>query len=529
MKIASVHMTNFKRFTDLTITEIPESAKLVVLVGPNGCGKSSVLDAFVRWHRKTTGMGYSGDDEYYDKSQTQGDVRVGLHGKTQLTRDSLYVRTAYRNDADFSSSDIREQESPVERPRFERLIEDDKTVSDNYQRLLLQSISRLYSEDCKEKSGEEIVKELIGDIQTSLSRIFGDLSLNTITQPLGSNQGSGAFYFRKGTVSSYHYKNLSGGEKAAFDLILDIHLKKTYFPNAIYCIDEIESHLHTKVQGAILKELSRIVPGDSQLWVTTHSIGVLRAAQEIHADSDGSVCLIDFVGVELDATNRIVPSDLDRVSWEKLLSIALDDLSERVAPEAIVVCEGSSVGNRRKDFDADVYELILGTREPGIVFVSGNGGSTQITNTASLLHGVLDRALPQTRVIALADRDDKSDNEVVQYDGITLTRRNIESYLLADDVIEALLTREGKPELRDKALQIKAEALRSSIQRGNRNDDLKSAAGEIYNGLKQLLDLQHPGENKDAFMKDTLSPLIVPGMETYQALKFDIVDKIKNP
>ena len=177
MKIASVHMTNFKRFTDLTITEIPESAKLVVLVGPNGCGKSSVLDAFVRWHRQVTGMGYSGDDEYYDKSQTQGNVRVELHGKAPPTRDSLYVRTAYRNDADFSSSDIQEQESPVERPGFERLIEDDKTVSGNYQRLLLESISQLYSEQCKKKTGEEIVEELIGDIRTSLLRIFGDLSL----------------------------------------------------------------------------------------------------------------------------------------------------------------------------------------------------------------------------------------------------------------------------------------------------------------------------------------------------------------
>ena len=27
-------------------------------------------------------------------------------------------------------------------------------------------------------------------------------------------------------------------------------------------------------------------------------------------------------------------------------------------------------------------------------------------------------------------------------------------------------------------------------------------------------------------MKDTLSPLIVPGMETYQELKADIVDKV---
>ena len=528
MRIASVKMENFKRFSDLTIAEIPESAKLVVLVGPNGSGKSSVLDGLVRWHRQSTGMSYSGDTEYYDKSRTQGNVTVELHGGTSPTRDSLYVRTAYRNDADFSSSTVQEQKSPVESPHFERLIDDDKTVSGNYQRLLLESISQLYSEDCKEKRGEDIVNELIGGIQSSLSRIFGDLTLNAITKPLGSNQGSGAFYFRKGTVHTYHYKNLSGGEKAAFDLILDIHLKKTYFPNAIYCIDEIESHMHTKVQGAVLKELFRNVPDDSQLWTTTHSLGVLRAAQEVHADSPGSVCVLELVGVDFDVTNQIVPSDLDRVSWEKLLSIALDDLSERVAPEAVVVCEGSSVGSRRKDFDAEVYEQILGAREPGIVFVSGHGGSTQITDTASLLHGVFNRALPHTNVIALADRDDKSDNEVAQFDGIILTRRNIESYLLADDVIIALCCREGKPRLRNQALETKTVALENSIRRGNRHDDLKSAAGEIYNRLADLLELKHPGGNKDAFMRDTLSPLIVPGMGTYQALESDIVDKIRN-
>ena len=43
MRIATAHMQNLKRFTDLQITDIPESAKLVVLVGPNGCGKSSVF------------------------------------------------------------------------------------------------------------------------------------------------------------------------------------------------------------------------------------------------------------------------------------------------------------------------------------------------------------------------------------------------------------------------------------------------------------------------------------------------------
>lgn len=36
MKIKEVHLKDFKRFTDLTIQGIPETAKLVVLLGPNG-------------------------------------------------------------------------------------------------------------------------------------------------------------------------------------------------------------------------------------------------------------------------------------------------------------------------------------------------------------------------------------------------------------------------------------------------------------------------------------------------------------
>ena len=129
-------------------------------------------------------------------------------------------------------------------------------------------------------------------------------------------------------------------------------------------------------------------------------------------------------------------------------------------------------------------------------------------------------------MVALADRDYKSHEEVAQFAGIILSKRNIESYLLADDVIEELVKKEGKPQLRQQALDIKDTAMQNSTDRGNPPDDLKSAAGEIYEKLVPLLDIQNPGGNKDAFMRDTLSPLIVPGMDTYQSLKSDIVDKV---
>jgi AAA15 family ATPase/GTPase len=46
MKITRLELVNFKRFTHLTLEGIPEHAKLVLLVGANGSGKSSVFDAF---------------------------------------------------------------------------------------------------------------------------------------------------------------------------------------------------------------------------------------------------------------------------------------------------------------------------------------------------------------------------------------------------------------------------------------------------------------------------------------------------
>jgi predicted ATPase len=528
MRITSIQLRNFKRFSDLELRDIPKTAKLVVVVGPNGCGKSSLFDALLQWYRAKVGFGYNTDQLYYQKSAGEffgwdQSVTVTVADGKEPVRGNLYVRTAYRNDPDFSTSGISRPEAPSDESRFSRVIENDATVSRNYQRLVYDTMAAVYDENNDTKTVVALREELIGQIRSSMQAVFGDLVLNNISDPLGT----GAFYFGKGTATSYHYKNLSGGEKAAFDLLLDIHVKKKFFPDAVYCIDELETHLHTRVQGQLLKEIVRILPGESQLWVTTHSLGVLRAAQEMAASDSGSVCVIDFDPVDPDESREIVPSNLGRVSWEKMLSVALDDLSQRVSPAVLVVCEGSSTGSRRKDFDAEIYNRILGSHATGILFISG-GSSNQVAASGISIRDTMMNILPTTRIVALCDRDDKSEAEVAEFKkmgGLVLSERNLESFLFANDVIEALLRRENKIDLLDTALAIKADAIDDSVNvRKNSPDDIKSAAGKIYTGLKTLLGLTRCGNNTDNFMRDTLAPLIVPGMPTYVALRKSIID-----
>src|SRR5690606_34407617 len=123
---------------------------------------------------------------------------------------------------------------------------------------------------------QEIRDRLIGQIRESMIALFGDLVLTGTGNPTNG----GTFRFDKGAISDFHFKNLSGGEKAAFDLLLDFIVKKETFDNTVFCIDEPELHMHTKLQGKLLEQLFGLLPEDCQLWISTHSIGMARKAAE---------------------------------------------------------------------------------------------------------------------------------------------------------------------------------------------------------------------------------------------------------
>jgi predicted ATPase len=531
LKIKSIKLNRFKRFTDLAITEIPESARLVVLVGPNGSGKTSLFEAFNYWYQ-WNGYHTHGEKDYYEKKDGtitseywyQNKVTIEFYGNQSLQSDQIkgkfYFRSAYRNEADFTVSNLRKQVDPTQNIKMHTLMQDDKTVSDNYQRLIARTLAGVYEPNNSSKTVEELRDELIGKIKRSLSSIFDDLNLSSIGDPLTN----GSFYFEKGLSKDFHYKNLSAGEKSVFDLILDMIIKESYYSDAIYCIDEPEAHMHTRLQSKVLKELYNLTPTNSQLWISTHSIGMLKQAEEIEKENPGTVVFLDFDNRDFDSTEIIKPTRISKAIWDKFFDLAFADFAHLIAPARIVFCEGTSEGRKYKDFDAQIYGKIFESKYPDTAFIS-IGSCTDLEDNENQPIKILSKILRTSEIIKYVDRDDKSSQEIKELldQGIrTSRRRHIECYLLDDEIINKLCNSVGKPELVEACLEAKNKAIQDSVQRGNPPDDIKSASGPIYNGLKKILNLTQCGNNACAFMRDTMASLVTEDTNIYKELEEDI-------
>lgn len=535
MKIKDIHLSRFKRFTDLTLTNIPSTAKLVVLVGPNGSGKTSLFEALNHWY-KFKAFNDLGTQDYVEKKDCEEPnsqqwrqaspekVQISFHNEQQLNRDQIrgkfYFRTAYRNEPDFTVFKLQKQSNPLETRNLENLMQNDQTVSENYQRLVAQTLAGVYQASNNDKTVEQLREELIGKIKNSLSKIFEDLNLSTIGDPLSN----GSFYFVKGIAKDFHYKNLSAGEKSVFDLILDMIIKSSYYTDAVFCIDEPEAHMHTRLQSRVLRELYELTPDSSQLWLSTHSIGMLKEAEDIEGENEGTVVFLDFDNRDFDLAEVIQPTRISRAIWDRFFDLALADFSKLISPQRIVFCEGSSQGRKYKDFDSLVYGKILGEKHHSTTFVSV-GSCSEIENLENQSVKVVASILKSSEIIKFVDRDDKSDAQVGELlkKGIkTSKRRHIECYLLDDEIITKLCSDVGQEDHTEACLKAKATAIDESIARDNPVDDIKSASGKIFTEIKRILRLTQCGNNKCAFLRDTMAPLITEETQVYKEIESEI-------
>ena len=527
MRIQNIHLKNYKRFTDLTIADLPATARLVVLVGPNGTGKSSVFDSFLlkAWVA-TNNYRLSGNwniEQYYDKvmqSQTTHEVAKRVEIKFHDAGDgdvdwqsAFHIRSAYRNESDFRIEHLQATR-PDAGPRLTRIIDLDESVSKNYERMAWKRMQDLDRDAPEELTIGEYRRNSLGDLQKVMQDLFSDPSFSL--QDFGGIQ-AGSFRFSKGNVPDFHYKNLSGGEKAAFDILLDVFLKRD--EDAVFCIDEPELHVATGLQEPLIASILELLSESTQLWIATHSIGIVRKAYRMHQDRPGEVVFLDFSGRDFDGPVTMAPSKPNRVFWKNTYKVALDDLSSLVAPQGVIVCEGSK-DKHIKAFDARCYNQVFADESPETLFIS-QGGSGEVIQSEHLV-AILKSIASGMKVQKLIDRDEMSDEErerKITQEIRVLRRRELEEYLYDPEVLRTFLQTADCEEAVVETVLREREALVGG-QRGPKN--IKDVSRKLFEKIRLVTSLPYLGNNRDEFAFQFLVPALAKTQVVYKELREDV-------
>ncbi len=327
MRINKIELKNFKRFTELTISEIPESAKLVLLIGSNGSGKSSLFDAFEFIVKAKLGDLKESQQVYYSKNPNQ---KIGIKldidtksigysdgegyiisGNTELL-DKFIGRSSIRIiPRIIGKGDSNQIEKNIDKPdtfidNDTRFINDSSQYIENIYKLLREPIFKGMQVD-----SSKIFKEYIEPINSSLLNVFGgDISTTIQIADFkdATPSDSAQLIFRKGDFK-VNYDLLSHGEKQVVILLINFIVRQDYYKNAIIYIDEMDCHLNTSLQSNLLKEIvDRWIPDNSQLWTASHALGFIDYAQ----NSDNA-CIIDFDLLDFDFKQEIIPSSKEKV------------------------------------------------------------------------------------------------------------------------------------------------------------------------------------------------------------------------
>lgn len=467
MLITKVRLKNgYKRFHDLTIDLGESPARIVALVGPNGCGKSSVLDGFL-YHAsayEAVGKGRNNDPNYYSMTGvglSNSDIEIHFTtGNFVQVRQSREVtgntntifsfRSPYRYN---SQVKIKETKAVPEIRRNSYGAGDasslDAKMEDNYRRLY--ALYNRYRDDNDLKPSEAKAK-IIGDLNISIKKCL-DLEIAS----LGNVEGDqGTLYFKKPDhPKEFEFNVLSSGEKEVVDLLLDLYLRKDDYDNTIFLIDEPELHISTAIQGNLLVEIDRLVGPNCQIWLTTHSIGFLRALQTKMPNK----CQIIQFRPEYNLaaeTHTLTPTKIGPGTWRELFAIALDDLAYLVSPSTIIYCEGRAEpgpGGRERGLDAQVFNNIFAQSHPDCLFTS-SGGNTEPDQRSAIALAVLGKVFPTVDIWVLKDRDMASGKPTTENDRQVYLKTNpvnhrvlkrweIENYLYDKDVLKAYCAGEG--------------------------------------------------------------------------------------
>lgn len=437
MKISKIQLINFKRFNDLQIENIPETAKLVLLIGSNGSGKSSLFDAFgfidaaIKQDIPLNNTSWT----YFKKdSNLPVSVKIQVDKKKEylisnidfvkpnLSANAFYGRTSFRQLSRLTRTALGQGglidfQKDSDRPKF--FIDRDTRFENDIEIMTETILNEFFISN---QTNEQIKKKYIEPINKAFENILGNkngtkLRLLKIIPPLDGKVAQ--IIFAKG-VSEFHYNYLGAGEKEIFNLLINLLIRVPLYQNTIYYLDELDLHLNTQLQFNLLKEITENwIPDNCQLWTASHSLGFIEYAKQSE-----QAAILDFDDFDFDAPRILSPEPKENPDIYEI-AVGKEFLSSLFEKMTIYFVE-----NKDRDYYATVGI-------PKSVFVPDN-------NRNNVYHKVRTSDMK-----GIVDRDFLSNDDIKnirkQYPSLYILHYySIENYLYHPDNLEEYNQNKGR-------------------------------------------------------------------------------------
>lgn len=322
MRFTSLHMKDFRATRDLKIGFEPD---MTVIVGRNGAGKTSILDALAAMIGLLRTRPHAPNNSSIGLRTFLGDVREGTRNASlemeytvgtskahklanilaiQINKngrigeislpdnlEALPKRTSlrpqfayYRQDRGFSTGPQAEYGLPTA-DMFDPDVVQDRSLERDFQaigdlvawwdRRDTQEARRVRDGDRNYRDPQlEAIRKLVEKIDN-----FSSIFFDSTSSPAG-------LHIIKGDGTLVHVGSLSGGERSYLVLLADLARRLQVFVpdrplediSSIVLIDEIELNLHPSWQSEIIPILSEVFVS-CQFIVTTHSPQVLSGVE----------------------------------------------------------------------------------------------------------------------------------------------------------------------------------------------------------------------------------------------------------
>ena len=529
MRIKKITLKKYKRFHDLTIDLGNDPKRLIALIGPNGCGKSSVFDGisylancYSSGHGTRTRIPNNYHNRYKNTIINNENINIefdagnyrqvqNIFREKQKEHTIFSFRSPYRYTSSLKISELKSVPNVNLNQNGAMYSFDlDDKMTNNFQ-LFYTKINKYLRDNPDNATYNKAINYYLSDVNRSLKECL-NIEIVQIGEIIN---GDGTLYFKKQDQEDlFDYNVLSSGEKEVVDMLIDVIVKKDDFNESVYIFDEPELHINSSIQRKLLKEINRLVPENSQIWIATHSIGFLRALEE---DFINDSQIVKFDGNYANESVTLTPMNRNRNNFLKLYKTAVDDIANLIAPKQIVYCEGK-ITPECNGLDEYCYNTIFNNLHPDTLFISA-GGCSELNKYSSIALMLLNKAFTDVNILRLKDRDingDDSGSKITTQEDRALflaenknnrmlKRLEIENYLLDYEIIS-----QAYPEISKESYDIFVKDIE--------NQDLKIEVSKLLNLCNRK---NERGFNKEVFLK-SLAPFITQNTEVYKQLETEI-------